>query len=263
MLLRCIIVPVKSLQLIPTRLGEGLMALLWPGLCDVCGESIAAADGRLCQNCWDKLLVCTSGHYCRVCGGDASEYATMPAGCGGCNDEKIHFDAIARAGVYETALRDMILAFKLNDRTELASCLCMLADSALQGSSFADQIDYFVPVPLHWRRQWMRGYNQSLLICKGLTHPTAQISTDLARIRYTQKQFNLSHTKRRRNVAGAFAPRKGHPFKGRNICLVDDISTSMATLNECAKTLKQAGADKVFSLVLAVAARGRHRSQPI
>ena len=245
----------KSLQLIPSRFGEGLMALLWPGLCDICGASIAAADGRLCRDCWDKLIVGTSSHYCRVCGGDVSEYAAMPTGCGGCQNDKIHFDAIARAGVYETVLRDMILAFKFNDRTEMGGCLCMLANSALQGSGFASQIDFFVPVPLHWRRQFMRGYNQSLLICKGLSHPTAKISTDLARIRYTQRQFNLSHAKRRRNVAGAFAPRKGHPFKGSNICLVDDISTSMATLNECAKTLKQAGADKVFALVAAVATR--------
>jgi predicted amidophosphoribosyltransferase len=58
---------------------------------------------------------------------------------------------------------------------------------------------------------------------------------------------------RARNVAGAFAVRKGHNFAGRNLCLIDDIKTTGATLNECAKTLKQAGASKIFALVLAVA----------
>jgi predicted amidophosphoribosyltransferase len=60
-------------------------------------------------------------------------------------------------------------------------------------------------------------------------------------------------TARVRNVAGAFAVRRGHDFTGRNICLVDDIKTTGATLNECSKTLKQAGAAKVFALVLAIA----------
>ena len=110
-----------------------------------------------------------------------------------------------------------------------------------------------MPVPLHWRRQLSRGYNQSLIISKGLERRSAPISTDLVRIRYTQRQWNLSPAGRKRNVAGAFAVRKGHRFSGRTICLVDDITTSGATLNECAKTLKEAGAEKVFAVVVAVA----------
>jgi predicted amidophosphoribosyltransferase len=77
---------------------------------------------------------------------------------------------------------------------------------------------------------------------------------DLARIRYTKSQPAMaSPAARARNVAGAFAVRRGHEFTGRSICLVDDIKTTGATLNECAKTLKEAGASKVFALVLAVA----------
>ena len=91
------------------------------------------------------------------------------------------------------------------------------------------------------------------MIAKGLRHPTACISTDLVRIRYTKRQFNLTPARRRKNVAGAFAVRKAHNFKDKAICLVDDITTSRATLNECAKILKLAGAKKVNALVLAVA----------
>jgi predicted amidophosphoribosyltransferase len=58
---------------------------------------------------------------------------------------------------------------------------------------------------------------------------------------------------REKNVAGAFAVRHRHPFEGRRVCLIDDVKTTGATLNECAKTLKEAGASKVFALVLAVA----------
>jgi len=165
----------------------------------------------------------------------------------------MRFDGIARAGVYAESLRDMILAFK-NDKTELDSVMTWLADTALQVSAFFGDVDFFVPVPLHWCRRLSRGYNQSYLLAKGLKHPSAKISTDLARIRYTKPQSEMpTPAARQKNVAGAFAVRYRHPFAGRKICLVDDIKTTNATLNECAKTLKEAGASKVFAIVLAVA----------
>jgi ComF family protein len=160
---------------------------------------------------------------------------------------------MARVGVYSAALQEMILAFK-KGRSELASELGFLANSALEGSGFFSDIEIFVPVPLHWSRRLARGYNQSLIITRGLKRARAGISRDLVRIRRTKSQPAMpSAAARARNVAGAFAVRRGHRFGGRNICLVDDIKTTGATLNECAKTLKEAGASKVFALVLAVA----------
>lgn len=160
---------------------------------------------------------------------------------------------MARAGVYADALQQMILAFK-HDHSELASALAPLADAALQGSGFCDDIDLFAPVPLHWSRRLLRGYNQSHLIARRLHHPRARISTDLVRIRRTRMQPQAATpAARARNVAGAFVVRDGHDFTGRTICLIDDIKTSGATLNECAKTLKEAGAARVYALVLAVA----------
>jgi len=175
--------------------------------------------------------------------------------CPDCQGKEIHFDRIARSGVYTKpeALRKMILAFK-KGKTELDNVLGFLANSALEGSGFYDDIELFVPVPLHWFRRLVRGYNQSLVLTKTLKHRRAQISTELARIRYTKTQpMMASPAARAKNVAGAFAVRRGHEFAGRNMCLVDDIKTTGATLNECAKTLKEAGASKVFALVLAVA----------
>jgi ComF family protein len=151
----------------------------------------------------------------------------------------------------------MILNYKLG-RTELVSTLEPLANAALQGSPFFNQLEVFVPVPLHWSRRITRGYNQAHVLAKKLKHPCARLSTDLVRIRRTKFQTVMtSPTKRAANVAGAFALRSDHKLTDRNICLVDDIKTSGATLNECAKTLKQAGVSKVFTLVLAVAGQDK------
>jgi ComF family protein len=147
----------------------------------------------------------------------------------------------------------MILAFK-NGRTELDSTLGFLAKTAIETSGFCNDIELLVPVPLHWSRRLFRGYNQSLLLARRLKHASARIDTDLVRIRPTKLQPAMATpAARARNVAGAFAVRRRHRFAGRNICLVDDIKTTGATLNECAKTLKEAGAARVYALVLAVA----------
>jgi competence protein ComFC len=232
---------------------QSINQLLWPPVCNNCGESICEEDKNLCENCWEQLQFCIGNDYCPRCGKDASRYGIVEGVCPDCQGREFHFDRIARGGVYTQALQQMILSFK-NGRTELDSTLVFLADSALQASTFYKDIEIFVPVPLHWTRRLKRGYNQSLVLAKKLKRPTAVISTDLVRIRRTKSQPTMvSPAARARNVAGAFAVRYRHRFAGKMVCLVDDIKTTGATLNECAKTLKEAGAAKVFALVLAIA----------
>lgn len=239
---------------IPTLFWRGLSQLLWPAVCGVCNEAIGDTDKDLCPRCWNEILTCTAGGYCPRCGRDVvSQYGLIGGACAVCREQKSHLDGIARAGVYADALQHMILAFK-HDRSEMACILAPLADAALQGSRFYNDIDLLVPVPLHWTRRLRRGYNQSHIIAKRLSHPRARVSTDLVRVRQTGAQPQMpTPAARARNVAGAFAVRNRHDFAGKIVCLVDDIKTSGATLNECAKTLKDAGAVKVYALVLAVA----------
>ena len=116
-----------------------------------------------------------------------------------------------------------------------------------------EPMDFLVPVPLHWRRRLERGFNQAFLLANQLRTFRVPICRDLVRIRYTRRQWDLNPAQRRRNVKGAFAVRRDHPFEDKIVCLVDDITTSGATLNECAKVLKRAGAEKVYTIVLAFA----------
>lgn len=231
----------------------GVNHLLWSAVCINCSRSICDSDHNLCRQCWDDILSSSAGDYCSRCGRDASRYGLVEGRCPDCQGKEFHFDGIARCGVYADSLRKMILAFK-NGKTELDSVLGFLVKSALEGSSFYGDIDFLVPVPLHWSRRIVRGYNQSLILAKKSRHSSAKINTELVRIRRTKRQpAMLTDTKRAANVADAFAVRFRHKFEGKNICLVDDIKTSGATLNECAKTLKEAGAGKVYALVLSVA----------
>jgi predicted amidophosphoribosyltransferase len=142
---------------------QGFNQLLWPAVCNICGESICETAGGLCAGCWDELAGCTGADYCGRCGREASRYGIVAGACPDCQGKEIHFDGIARAGVYAEALQKMILAFK-NGRTEMDSTLGFLAKTALETSSFCNDIELLVPVPLHWSRRLFRGYNQSLLL---------------------------------------------------------------------------------------------------
>lgn len=235
---------------------QGLNHLLWPVVCINCHENISDADGNLCKDCWSQLLACTAGDYCPCCGREVSKFALVNDRCPDCQGKEFFFDQIARSGIYTEALQKMILAFK-NGKTELDLVLGFLANLTLGASSFFNDIELFVPVGLHWTRRLARGYNQSHVLAGKLKHPTAKINTDLVRIRRTKLQPTMaSAAARAKNVAGAFAVRRDHAFTGRAVCLVDDIKTTGATLNECARILKEAGASKVFALVLAVAEKG-------
>ncbi len=209
----------------------------------------------MCGRCWDQLLSAVSSDYCCHCGLDASPYGIVHGRCPRCIDQDFHFDAIAKVGHYQDSLKQMLRRVKFSDRTELIPSLGALLEQVLALSPFKDQIDYLVGVPMHWRRRVFRGYNHAHLLAKNLNRGRYRISTDLVRIRYTPTQPRMaSFAQRKNNVAGAFAVRRDHPFTDRCVCLVDDIKTSGATLNECAGILKQAGVRKVFALVVAVAA---------
>lgn len=229
--------------------------LFWPGRCLVCQQTIHPDEDGLCTACWTELSKSVAADYCRRCGRDISPFGIVNGRCGGCQDKKLAFDGIVRAGLYESTLRSLILSFKFSEKTELLTQLSTMLKQAVVAGGFYDQVETVVPVPLHWRRQIGRGYNQSYLLAKHIAPNRNCVSIDLVRIRNTAQQWDLTPAQRRRNVKGAFAVRRGHPFAGKTILLVDDISTSGATLSECAKTLKAAGAQKVYTAILAAAFR--------
>ena len=119
-----------------------------------------------------------------------------------------------------------------------------------------ERFDAIVPVPLHWRRRWQRGFNQSELLARGLASRYGfPVIRALRRLRYTGTQTGLSQTARRHNVAAAFQARRPQALKGKRLLLVDDVMTTGSTAAACAGVLRKAGTARVVLLTIARADR--------
>jgi ComF family protein len=135
----------------------------------------------------------------------------------------------------------------------LAGRLSRLLDRALP---IEDRYDFIVPVPLHWHRQWRRGYNQAELLAREVSrHRRIPILNALRRRKATANQAGLTSAARRLNIAGAFQSRDGIDLRGKRVLLIDDVFTTGATASACALALKKAGAGTVSLLTLARADR--------
>jgi ComF family protein len=167
-------------------------------------------------------------------------------------------DAARALGPYAGTLRELVHALKYQGRRSIAPRLAGLLRDRCAGV-LAD-VDAVVPVPLHRRREWSRGFNQADAIAGELHLP---VWRPLRRVRHTAAQSTLAAPERRRNVRGAFGLRGGPWNRGRRTCLsgarvvlVDDVSTTGATLDACAEVLKAAGATEVRAVTVARALLG-------
>lgn len=163
------------------------------------------------------------------------------------------FDAAYSFGFYEDELRELIHLFKYGRIETLAKPLGKLLASALPREQ---SFDVIVPMPLHWRKRWQRGFNQSALLAREIGRRTnVPVSGLLRRIKNTAAQAGLTNAKRRLNVSGAFQAKRRAALTGQRVLLIDDVMTTGATAASCARALKRAGAAQVTLLTLARADR--------
>lgn len=169
------------------------------------------------------------------------------------------FDAVYSYGSYEGTLRKLIHLFKYDGMRPLAKPLGQLLARVLPTTQ---QFDYVVPVPMHWRRRFQRGFNQSELLATQIARRwNVPVSKALRRVKATVPQVRLTNAKRRANLAGAFALKESVNLKNARILLVDDVFTTGATAAACARVIKNAGAKQVALLTLARTDRRLGRSE--
>jgi ComF family protein len=221
-----------------------------PPLCLACRELVG--DNGLCAACWSKLSL-IAPPYCERLG---IPFAYDP-GPGVLSMQAIADPPAytrARAAVrYDEIARTLVHSLKYGDRLDLAPTAGRWMARA--GRELLQDADALVPVPLHWRRLWARRFNQSALLAKTVSEiagvPVAENA--LKRVKPTVQQVGLTQKERAGNVQGAFrVPAEGRAeVKGRRLVLIDDVLTSGATADACARTLLRAGACNVDVVVFA------------
>ena len=206
-----------------------------------------------CRSCWSQIKP-LHGPVCPRCGRPFHSEAALlysPAHlCGPCRQHPPAFTQAWSAYPYVAPLHDAIRLFKYEKKVALAHALGRLLDvTAWPFPAF----DLVIPVPLHPSRLREREYNQSLLLADHLGRRLGLTVAchNLARVRRTPPQTELTRAARLRNLTRAFAVRRTSEIARKRILLVDDVFTTGATVNECAKALRQAGASGVYVATLA------------
>ncbi len=236
---------------------RGVLDLALPPRCPSSGV-VVARPGGLAPAAWDAIRF-LGGPCCHSCGLPFDAPLPEETRCAACDARPPQYDRVRAALAYDEASRSLLLHFKHGDRTDLAPVFARWMARA--GAEILDQADRLIPVPLHRARLWRRRYNQAALLARELS-VVSGVGTDptlLRRARATPSQGRLSPLARQRNVRGAFqasASLKGS-VKGRHLVLIDDVFTTGATLDECARVLKRAGAAQVDALCLARVLRAR------
>jgi ComF family protein len=227
--------------------------LMLPPVCLRCHAPLASHD-VLCASCWRGIDFIAPPVCDRL--GLPMPFATGELSISTAAIRNPPAYARARASArFEGVMRDLIHDFKYNDRHESMVLFGRMLRAA--GTDFLADADVIIPVPLHWRRLWMRRYNQAAVLATRLAAET-KLPTDLTalrRIRHTTSQARLSGAERRANLTTAFlATRSGvRRIRGKHVLLVDDVITTGATMEACTNALKDAGAVEVDCLALALA----------
>jgi len=214
--------------------------IFFPIKCGYCDE-ITENGSYVCDKCETKIDLEELKNRCKLCGTKLFDKNRV---CIKCAAEKKYYDEFIYFSEYENVLKNKMLAYKFNDKKYLKDFFAQELAKCLYGV----QADYIIGVPITKKRLRERGYNQTNLIAKELSKSLdiEYIPNMLVKIKDTEHQSKLSKTERKFNIKNCFDVADIYNIAGKKILLIDDIFTTGATVNECSKMLKKAGAKKVI-----------------
>jgi ComF family protein len=230
-----------------------LLHLVLPVDCEGCGVALAEDPiPFFCRSCWSQIAP-LKGPACPRCGRPFPSSVSLTYSpdhlCGDCRKRRPAFTKAWSLYPYAPPLQDAIRLFKYHGKTILADALGDLMLAAPPPV----EVDLLMPVPLHPSRLREREFNQALLLADRLSRRCrATVSYDnLVRLRLTESQSALSRSARLKNLRRSFAVRRPGEIQDKRVLLIDDVYTTGTTVNECAKSLRRAGAAEVYVCTLA------------
>jgi len=233
-----------------------LASVVFPGPCRICGQALVNASRvPICPGCLAGFARIEEP-MCRLCGRpfafEAAPQTSDPL-CRLCRVKFYAFDRARSFAVYNDALIEAVLLLKYDEVTRLGDWFAARLAGLIESERDQWRADVVVPVPLHRDRQRERGYNQAELIARPLARRLGLKLERylLARTRPRPPQLVLSRTEHWKSVRGAYATREGLQVDNLRVLLVDDVLTTGATLDACARALKKAGAAAVLGLTVA------------
>lgn len=231
--------------------GRALAQTVLPPTCLACRKP-AGTRGGLCPKCWQGAGF-IERPYCERLGVPFSYDSGGPLISPSAFADPPAFDRARAAMRFSDVARDLVHLLKYGDRLDLVSPFAVWMSRA--GAEMLSEADALVPVPLHWTRLFQRRFNQSAELARSISGQAKMPVIDdvLMRVRATAPQVGLARDERAKNVHGAFSVEKSAraKVKGKRIVLIDDVLTTGATANACARVLRRAGVSRVDVLTLA------------
>jgi competence protein ComFC len=230
---------------------RALASLLYPPICTICSASVSS-DEYLCEECHAKVPR-IAPPFCATCSEPFSGAMTGSFTCANCAHRKIYFESAVAVYRSRSIVRHVVHKFKYGGEIYLRHIVARWLHAAFDDARLRDRsFDLIVPVPLHPTRQRERGFNQAALLADLLgKQRSIQCSAALERVRYTTTQTLFDRAERMENLRNAFRLRKNMNVRQLRVLLIDDVLTTGATLSECARVLRQAGASSVYAATAA------------
>ncbi|MFH0954425.1 MAG: ComF family protein [Verrucomicrobiota bacterium] len=230
----------------------GLLDLVYPRTCAGCGGPVDPESLHVCWDCLSRVTY-VQPPYCSRCGDPVDGRVDDAFVCYHCAESEPFFERARSAARYRGVLQDLLREFKYREGLWLRHELARLLEACVTAHYEPDGIDAVAFVPLYPARRRERGFNQAELLAGSLARRLRKplLGRCLVRVRPTGSQTNLTAPQRASNVRGAFETRRRRRLEGRNVLLVDDVMTTGATVNECARALKEGGAARVYVVTVA------------
>ena len=229
-----------------------LLDMLYPRRCLVCGADLEPNErGPLCAE-HRKQVIFVEDPMCERCGAKMFARATGELLCAECRSSEPHFDRAFSATIYNDAMKALVHRYKYGMRRYLAAVFGEWMIDFVHRHIDTAELDAIVPVPLHWRRFQYRSFNQAVALAQPLAREFGLpiVRHALRRRRHTRPQVELGPKERVENIKDAFRVRRAERIAGKRLLLVDDVYTTGATINECARVLAEAGAASVVAFTL-------------